>query len=128
MTEQKINHPRLDDADCVYIMSDDSMADARVWPDDMLLVKLQTTAEDGNIALVMYKGEVRIGRYSRHKDCEALTPANIQYQTILSDFDSPSFKIVGKVIAFIGALTCGEKGKDPQEIPDNVMDSEGNLE
>lgn len=112
MADQKISRPRLDDADWVYIMSDDSMTGARIRPGDMVCVKQQGAVEDGDIAIALYKGEIRIGRYSRHKDCEALTPANSQYRTILSDFDNPSFKIAGKAIAFIGALTCGEEGEE----------------
>lgn len=95
---------RCDSADWAYIMSDDSMIGARICPGDMILVKQQFIADNGDIVLVLYNGEVRIGRYSRHKDCDALTPANDKYQTILSRFDCPSFEIIGIAIAFIGTL------------------------
>lgn len=96
---------RCDSADWAYIMSDDSMINARIFPGDVLFVKRQTIVENGDITLVLYNGEVRIGRYSRHEDCEALTPANWKYQTILSRFDCPSFEIIGKAIAFVGTLS-----------------------
>ena len=112
MSERKTNRPRLDDADWAYIMSDDSMTGARILPGDLVCVKQQSSAEDGDIVLVSFKGEKRIGIYSRHKDCEALTPANGRYQTILSCFDSPSFRIVGKAIAFISELTSKEDEED----------------
>lgn len=111
MTEQ-ISRPCLDDADFAYIMSDDSMIGARIFPGDMVLVKEQSAVDNGDIAVALMNGEIRIGRYSRHKECEALTPENGQYRTILSDLDNPSFKITGKAIAFIGALTCGEESEE----------------
>ena len=108
MTEQ-ISRPRLDDADFAYIMSDDSMVGARIFPGDMILVKQQSTVDNGDIALALMNGEVRIGRYSRHKDCELLTPASTVHNSIISDLKNPSFKIIAKAIAFIGALSCGEE-------------------
>lgn len=112
MSERKTNRPRLDDADWAYIMSDDSMIGARILPGDLVCVKHQCTAEDGDVVLVSFKGEKRIGIYSRHKDCEALTPANGRYQTILSSFDSPSFRVVGKAIAFVSELSRREEEED----------------
>lgn len=104
MTEQKINQPCLD-ADFAYIMSDDSMIGARIFPGDTVLVKQQDTVDDGDIALAWMNGELRIGRYSRHKDCELLSPASAVHEAIISDFGNPTFKIIAKAIAFIGALS-----------------------
>lgn len=108
MTEQ-ISRPRLDDADFAYIMSDYSMVGARIFPGDMILVKQQSTVDNGDVALALMNGEVRIGRYSRHKDFELLTPASTVHNSIISDLKKPSFKIIAKAIAFIGALSCGEE-------------------
>lgn len=117
MTEQKTGPLRYEDADWAYIMSDDSMTGARIWPGDMVLVKQQTTVENGDIVLVLYNDEVRIGRYSKHASCEVLTPASEVHMTLLSKYENPSFKIIGKAIAFISALTCGEEvGENEQNI------------
>lgn len=64
---KKISRPRLGDADFAYIMSDDSMVSARIFPGDMILVKQQSTVDNGDIALALMNGEVRIGRYSHHR-------------------------------------------------------------
>lgn len=112
MTEQ-ISRLCLDDADFAYIMSDDSMVGARIFPGDMVLVKQQSAVDDGDIALALMNGEVRIGRYSRHKDCELLTPANAEYSSIVSDYCDPSFKIIAKAVAFISVL--GFREEEPNE-------------
>lgn len=114
MTEQT-TRPRLDDADFAYIMSDDSMIGARIFPGDMVLVKEQSTVDNGDIALALMHGEVRIGRYSRHKDCELLTPASAVHNSIISDFSNPSFEIIAKAIAFIGTLSCGEEEANQEQ-------------
>lgn len=49
MSERKTSRPRLDDADWAYIMSDDSMIGARILPGDLVCVKQQSAAEDGDI-------------------------------------------------------------------------------
>lgn len=100
MTEQ-ISRPRLDDADFAYIMSDDSMINARILPGDMVLVRQQDTVNDGDIAVAMQGELVRIGKYSCHEKCEVLTQASPKHYSIFSYFDNPSFTIIGKVIACI---------------------------
>lgn len=105
ITEQETSFPNYGDADCIYIIQDDSMIGARIASGDMLIVRQQLDVESGDIALALYNNEVRIGIYSRHKDCEILTPANAGYQSILSRFDRPSFEIIGKAIAFVSALS-----------------------
>lgn len=111
---EQTTRPRLDDADFAYIMSDDSMIDARIFPGDMVLVKQQSAVDNGDIALALMNGEVRIGRYSRYKDCELLTPASSVHKSIISDFCNPSFKIIAKAIACICNLSCGEEVNQKQ--------------
>ena len=108
MAETTIRIPKFCDADFVYTMSDCGMIDARIAPGDIVLARQQDTVHNGDIALVYYNGEVRIGMYSRHGDCEALTPANRKYITILSDINNPSFEIIGKAVAFMSTLGNGD--------------------
>lgn len=104
MTETTICAPRFLDVDFAYFMSDSSMIGVRIAPGDIVLVRQQDSVENGDIALAYHNGEVRIGRYSRRDDCEALTPASDEYATIISSVNNPSFKIFGKAVAFMGAL------------------------
>ena len=111
MTEM-IARPGINDLDFAYIMSDDSMVDARIFPGDIILVKQQDSVDEGDIALALMNEDVKIGRYSRHNDCELLTPASMAYKSVISDLKNPSFKIIARAIAFIGALSCVEEGKN----------------
>ena len=95
---------RLDDADYAYILSDDSMINARIFPGDMVLFKRQTTAENGDIVLAQQGDRARIGVYTRHKDCEMLTPASPRHMSIVSDLAEPSFMVMAKAVAFVGDL------------------------
>ena len=108
MTEANVRLTKFNDADFDYSVSDDSMIGARMLPGDIVLVKQQDTVDNGDIALVYCNGEVRIGMYSRHGDCEAITPANDKYMTILSDINNPSFEIIGKAVAFMSTLGNGD--------------------
>ena len=108
MTEANVRLTKFNDADFAYSVSDDSMIGARMLPGDIVLVKQQDTVDNGDIALVYCNGEVRIGMYSRHGDCEAITPANDKYMTILSDINNPSFEIIGKAVSFMSTLGNGD--------------------
>lgn len=108
MTECSRLFTRCNDADFVYTMSDDSMIGLMIRPGDVIFVKQQDTVDNGDIAVVYCNGEVRIGMYSRHGDCEAITPANDKYMTILSDINNPSFEIIGKAVAFMSTLGNGD--------------------
>ena len=104
MDEAMTTVARFYGADCVYLVSDNSMIGSRIFKNDAVFVSLQETAENGDIALACCNGEVRIGKYSRNGSIEALTPSNCKYTAIISDTNNPTFEIFGKVVAFISRI------------------------
>lgn len=104
MDEALTEVARFYGADCVYLVSDNSMIGSRIFQGDVVLVSLQESVENGDIALAYCNGEVRIGKYSRNGSIETLTPANCRYASIVSDVHNQTFEIFGKVTAFISRI------------------------
>jgi repressor LexA len=76
----------------------DSMVDAHIQDGDHVLVRVQQSAENGDIVVAVHDGEATIKRFSSQKGRIRLEAANTAYPTIVIPSDSPSFRIAGKVI------------------------------
>ncbi len=91
----------MDTCDFCYTVSDNSMAGARILLGDLVFVQACDSVEKGDITLVDYGGEVRIGRYYESGGYSMLVPANPDYVSLVQK----SFRIIGKVVAYMSIIT-----------------------
>lgn len=76
----------------------DSMIDAGINEGDMIIVKPQPQADNGDIVVAMIDDEATVKKYFRRSDHVILRPYNSRYQPIRV---SRNFRIVGKVMGLI---------------------------
>ncbi len=76
----------------------DSMIDAGINEGDMIIVKPQPTADNGDIVVAIIDDEATVKKYFKRQDHIILQPYNSKYQPIKL---SKNFRIVGKVIGLI---------------------------
>jgi repressor LexA len=79
----------------------DSMIEAGILPNDLLLAEQQATAEAGDIVVALIENEATVKKFYREKDHIRLVSANPAYAPILLDKNSGEFRIAGKVIGII---------------------------
>jgi repressor LexA len=72
----------------------DSMIDAGIHAGDIVIVKKQKTAENGDIVVALLEHETTIKRYRIKNNRHVLEPANPDYPVI----SGTEFEIIGKVI------------------------------
>lgn len=83
------------------LMNDDSMCKSRIYKNDILIVRKQTYAENGDIVVcVLEDGQELVRRYNKNGNFITLSAEgdNFKYQTIKIDTRETKFKIIGKVI------------------------------
>lgn len=76
----------------------DSMIDAGIMPEDLLLVRKQTTCQNGDIVVALVDDQATVKYFKRHKDKIYLEPANQNYAPISV---KDNIYIVGKVISVV---------------------------
>ena len=76
----------------------DSMINAGIMPDDLVLVKRQSIAQTGETIVALIEEEATVKRLSRQGKDYYLEPANPHYQPILID---ENVSIIGKVISVV---------------------------
>lgn len=76
----------------------DSMIDAHIQDGDFALVKLQPTAENGEIVVVLIEDEATIKRIFKKRDLIRLEPANPKMEPIVIKRGEKKVAIVGKVV------------------------------
>lgn len=82
------------------VAKDDSLVKARIFKDDILIVRRQNTAANGDIIVAMVGDEAEIvRRYHRVGNKVTLSPESdsIKYKTIEVDTEKERFLILGKV-------------------------------
>lgn len=82
------------------LVKDDSMAKARIFKGDKLIVRRQSHASQGNVIVAIVDGgEEIVRRYSRSGNIVTLTPEgdSDKYKTLKIDTTQTSLKILGKV-------------------------------
>lgn len=86
-------------SDTVFMLkvSGDSMIDADIHDGDYIVVKQQSTAENGDIVVAMLDGFATVKSFYKEKDCIRLQPQNIAYEPIRSK----EIVILGLVIGLI---------------------------
>lgn len=75
----------------------DSMINAGIENDDLVIVRQATTAQPDEIVVAMVDGEVTIKKFIRKKDEVWLYPENSKYQPRKIE-DNSSFRILGTVV------------------------------
>jgi len=78
-----------------------SMTGAGILENDLLLVREQARAENGEIVVAIMEDEATVKRFYQQKDSIRLQAENPDYKPILVKKDDPNFRIVGKVIGLI---------------------------
>ncbi|MFC1698615.1 transcriptional repressor LexA [Candidatus Omnitrophota bacterium] len=76
----------------------ESMIEAGIMPDDLLLVRKQNTCATGDIVVALVDNEATVKYFRKHKNKIYLQPANKNYTPILI---KDNFHIIGKVISVI---------------------------
>lgn len=73
----------------------DSMIDAGILDGDLVLVRQQSQAENGEIVVALLEDEATVKRFYREADTIRLQPENPRYQPI----ETPDVVVLGKVVA-----------------------------
>lgn len=79
----------------------DSMTGDHILPGDLVLVRKQESADDGDLVVVLVEEEATLKRFSRTADGVVLRPSNPQYKPIRLSEGSGTVRIIGKVRAVI---------------------------
>jgi repressor LexA len=78
-----------------------SMAGDHIIPGDLVVVRPQETAEEGEIVVVLVGDEATLKRCRRKGDVVYLVPSNPDYETIILDGTQGDARIIGKMQAVI---------------------------
>jgi repressor LexA len=79
----------------------ESMTGDHILPGDMVLVKKQDTAMDGDLVVVLIGEEATLKRFKRDGEKITLLPSNPSYKPVVIDSNSDEISIVGKIKAVI---------------------------
>lgn len=82
-------------------ISGDSMKDAGIFNNDIVLVQKQQVARKGEIIVAIIGDEATVKRYLPEGNRIVLKPENDNYESIIVDKRSPDFRIAGKVVGLI---------------------------
>jgi repressor LexA len=88
-------------ADFLLRVRGDSMVDAGILAEDMVVVRRQETAEDGDIVVALVGEEATVKRFFREKDHVRLQPENPTYEPIRSK----DVQLVGRVVGLLRTVT-----------------------
>jgi len=78
----------------------DSMRDAGILDGDLVVVRQQRTARDGEIVVALIGEEATVKRFFKERDRVRLEPANPAYPPILS----AEVEVIGKVVGLLRSL------------------------
>ena len=78
-----------------------SMTGDHILPGDMVLIRKQDTADDGDLVVALVDEEATLKRFKRDGNKVTLLPSNPDYQPMIFDGTSHAISIVGKVKAVI---------------------------
>ena len=78
-----------------------SMKNAGIFDDDLVVVKKQQVAREGDIVVAIIGDEATIKRYYPEGDRIRLMPENDDFDPIIVDRNSGEFRIAGKVVGLM---------------------------
>ncbi len=79
----------------------ESMKDAGILPGDLVIVRQQPSAENGEIVVALLSDEATIKRFYQQKDKILLKPENPAFKPIVVPAKDDSTRILGKVIGLL---------------------------
>lgn len=79
----------------------DSMKNAGILDGDIVMVKKQNIAQQGDIIVAIIGDEATVKRYFKEQSHIKLQPENSDFDPIIIDSNSPEFRIAGKVVGLI---------------------------
>jgi repressor LexA len=88
-------------ADFLLRVRGDSMRDAGILEDDMVVVRRQDTAGDGEIVVALVGEEATVKRFFKESDHVRLQPENDAYEPIRSK----DVQLVGRVVGLLRTVT-----------------------
>ena len=92
------------DADFILRVKGESMKNARVSDNDLVLVKQTNFPENSDIVVALLDEEATVKRFYLEKDQIRLEPENPDFQPIIINKNDMYFKVLGKVAAVIHRL------------------------
>jgi len=88
------------EGDFVLRVKGESMKDAGILPGDLVVVKQQSTARDGEIVVALIEDEATVKRFFREADHVRLQPENDAFEPIITT----DVQILGSVVAVLRKL------------------------
>jgi repressor LexA len=82
----------------------DSMIEAHIVEGDLVVVRPQSTAENGEIVVVMIDGEATLKRFFHEGDRIRLQPENANLQPIIVAADAQDVTVIGKITGLCRVL------------------------
>lgn len=77
----------------------DSMKNAGMLPGDLVLIRSQSTADNGDVVVALVDGEATVKRFFRKNGTIRLQPENEQLEPLLITPGTTDFTIIGKVVS-----------------------------
>ena len=97
--------PETIHADFALRCKGDSMINARIYDGDIVYIRQQPVADNGQIAAVLIGDEATLKRVKIYNDHVVLEPENPQYKPIVYwDADVKNVQILGVAVAFTSAV------------------------
>lgn len=83
----------------------DAMINARIYDGDLVLVKSQSSVENGELAAIALEGSIIIRRFYQYPKRIELRPENPTYEVMnFEGTEAAQVKILGKVVGIIGEV------------------------
>jgi repressor LexA len=79
----------------------ESMKGIGIMDNDMVVVRPQTAAENGEIVAALLGNEATVKRFQQRRDQVVLKPENPEFEPILVDPDRQDFRIIGVVVGLL---------------------------
>ena len=103
--EEDVEMPKHVHADFALVCHGDSMKDARIYDGDVVYIRRQSHAENGDIVAAEIDGEATLKRFYRKPNGIMLMPANSEYEPIfIPAAEAENFHIDGVAVAFTSAV------------------------
>jgi repressor LexA len=88
--------------DCFLLrVKGESMKDIGIMDNDMVAVRPQAAAENGEIVVALLGNEATVKRFQQRRNQVVLEPENPEFEPILIDPDRQDFRIIGVVVGLL---------------------------
>jgi|WetSurMetagenome_2_1015567.scaffolds.fasta_scaffold62813_3 repressor LexA len=88
--------------DCFLLkVKGDSMKGAGIIEDDMVVVRPQSAAENGEIVVALLGNEATVKRFHQHGDQIVLEPENPEFEPIVVGPNRQDFQLIGVVVGLL---------------------------